>query len=60
VLLYFLKGGLPWQGVKAKNRKEKYELIKSMKSNVPIEELIKVKIDRENPSNSLAKFNSFN
>jgi hypothetical protein len=59
-LIYFLKGGLPWQGVKAKTRKEKYELIKGMKTNVPIEELVKVKIDRENPSNALAKMNNYN
>ena len=60
VLIYFLKGGLPWQGVKAKTRKEKYDLIKGMKTNVPIEELVKVKINRENPSNALAKMNNYN
>ena len=42
VLIYFLKGGLPWQGVKAKDRTEKYEIIKEMKINTPIEDLVKM------------------
>lgn len=45
MLLYFLMGGLPWQGVKAKSRTEKYEIIKNMKLKIPIEELIKMKVD---------------
>lgn len=45
VLIYFIKGGLPWQGVKAKTRTEKYEKIKEMKMNTPIEELVKMKMD---------------
>lgn len=57
VLIYFLKGGLPWQGVKAKTRKEKYEMIKGMKVKVPIEDLVKMKIDRNNPSNAMIKIN---
>jgi hypothetical protein len=39
VLIYFLKGGLPWQGVKAKTRTTKYEIIKEMKEKTPIQEL---------------------
>jgi len=39
VLLYFLKGSLPWQGLQAKNRKEKYEKIKEKKQAIPIEKL---------------------
>lgn len=50
VLIYFLKGGLPWQGVKAKTRFEKYEIIKNMKVGTSLEELVKMKID--NPSNN--------
>ena len=45
VLIYFLMGGLPWQGVKAKTRTEKYEIIKNMKIKIPIEELIKMNIE---------------
>jgi serine/threonine protein kinase len=52
VLIYFLKGGLPWQGVKAKTRQEKYEIIKDMKLKTPIEELVKMKIDPMNPTAS--------
>lgn len=45
VLIYFLKGGLPWQGVKAKTRNEKYEIIKEMKIKTPIKDLVRMKID---------------
>jgi len=39
VLIYFLKGGLPWQGINAKNRQEKYEMIGEFKRKISIEEL---------------------
>ncbi|CAI2371866.1 unnamed protein product [Moneuplotes crassus] len=39
VMLYFLKGKLPWQGLPAKTKKEKYEKIKEKKQNTPIEDL---------------------
>lgn len=45
MLIYFLKGGLPWQGVKAKTRTEKYEIIKDMKIKTPIADLVRMKID---------------
>ncbi|CAD8058209.1 unnamed protein product [Paramecium primaurelia] len=37
--LYFLKGSLPWQGLDVKNREEKYELIKTIKQTITIEDL---------------------
>ena len=39
VLVYFLRGELPWQGLKAKNMKDKYEKIMEKKISTPIEVL---------------------
>jgi len=41
VLIYLLKGNLPWQGLKAKNMKEKYEKIMEKKISTSVEELCK-------------------
>ncbi|KAJ3497523.1 hypothetical protein NLG97_g1833 [Lecanicillium saksenae] len=41
VLLYFARGSLPWQGLKAATRDAKYELIKQKKLNLPVVELCK-------------------
>ena len=41
VLLYFLRGSLPWQGLKARDVKEKYEKIKEKKIMTKVEELCK-------------------
>jgi hypothetical protein len=41
VLIYFLKGKLPWQGLPAKTKKEKYDKIKEKKQTTTIEELCK-------------------
>ncbi|CUM57306.1 unnamed protein product [Debaryomyces tyrocola] len=39
VFLYFLKGALPWQGLKAPTNKQKYEKIGQKKQNTSVNEL---------------------
>ena len=39
VLVYFLKGSLPWQGLRADNKKMKYEKISEKKLSTTVEEL---------------------
>lgn len=41
VLMYFNLGTLPWQGLKAANKRQKYERISEKKLSTPIEELCK-------------------
>jgi len=41
VLLYFLRGSLPWQNMKANNKKDKYERIMEKKLSTPVEYLCK-------------------
>jgi hypothetical protein len=41
VLVYFLRGELPWQGMKARTMKEKYEKIMEKKIASPIDVLCK-------------------
>ena len=36
VLLYFLLGGLPWQGIRSNQKKEKYDKIMESKMTIPI------------------------
>ena len=36
ILVYFMKGNLPWQGLKARNVKEKYEKIKEKKISITL------------------------
>ncbi|EIM90811.1 kinase-like protein [Stereum hirsutum FP-91666 SS1] len=39
VFMYFLRGGLPWQGLRAATNKQKYEKIGEKKQSTPIAEL---------------------
>ncbi len=39
VMMYFLRGSLPWQGLQAKNRKEKYDKIREKKLATTTEKL---------------------
>ena len=39
VFMYFLRGGLPWQGLKAATNKQKYEKIGEKKQSTQIKEL---------------------
>jgi casein kinase 1 len=41
VLMYFNRGSLPWQGLKANDKKEKYEKIMEKKMSTPVEILCK-------------------
>ena len=41
IIVYFLRGDLPWQGLKAKNMKEKYEKIKEKKVTTQLSDLCK-------------------
>ena len=42
VLMYFNRTSLPWQGLKAATKKQKYERISEKKLSTPIEVLCKV------------------
>ncbi|KNE68922.1 CK1/CK1/CK1-D protein kinase [Allomyces macrogynus ATCC 38327] len=41
VLLYMLRGSLPWQGIKATTKKEKYDKIMEKKMTTPVDVLIR-------------------
>lgn len=44
VLMYFNRGCLPWQGLKAATKKQKYEKISEKKMSTPVEVLCKVSL----------------
>ena len=41
MLIYFIKGSLPWQGIDAMTKEEKYNKIGDVKRKITIEELCK-------------------
>ena len=43
VMMYFNRGSLPWQGLKAANKKQKYEKISERKMTTVVESLCKVR-----------------
>ena len=47
VMMYFNRGSLPWQGLKAATKKQKYEKISEKKMSTPVEVLCKVSLGCE-------------
>ena len=44
VIMYFMRGSLPWQGLKAATKKQKYERISQKKLDTTVEVLTKVSV----------------
>jgi len=41
IIMYFLRGSLPWQGLRAATKKQKYDRISEKKMSTSIDELCK-------------------
>ena len=41
IMMYFLRGSLPWQGLRAATKKQKYDRISEKKMSTSIDELCK-------------------
>lgn len=51
VFLYFCRGSLPWQGLKAGTKKQKYDKISERKMSTPMELLCKVRLGQRMDDN---------
>lgn len=58
VLIYFVKGKLPWQGVSAQNKTEKYHKIMEKKIAVPVERLC-LKTSSSRSVDSIVEFSNY-
>ena len=48
VLLYFLRGSLPWQGIKVKAKENKYEKILAKKKKLQVMNYVKIYLKNSN------------
>lgn len=53
VVMYFIRGSLPWQGLKANNRRQKYDRIRDKKMATSISELCRGFPGSSSPLSSL-------
>jgi len=54
--MYFNRGSLPWQGLRAANKKQKYEKISEKKMSTPVEQLCKSPPHPTSPLHSPSAF----
>lgn len=44
VLVYFMRGQLPWMGLKSATKRQWYEKVREMKNCMPVEEICQVRV----------------